>query len=171
MARKTDTNPHGLTLKERKWLKVYIEIGNATQAAREVYKCSTDGSARAQGSKLLAKLSIPVSDLLDTMGISDGRLARLLEDGLIAYKTEIVRHEGKIAAREEFVDWSTRGFYLTLAYKLKGQLVNRVAHEDAQGNVIGPIILPGIPVPTKQAQAQAAPAAPGVPGPGDEASA
>ena len=145
MARKTPQNPYGLTVKERKWLAIYIDTGNATKAIKEVYNYSTESSARAQGSMLLSKLSIPVADLLDAMGLSDGALHKRLMAGLDAMRTEIVRHEGKISEEKEYIDHGTRATYLALAYKLKGKLINRVAHQDSDGNVIGPVILPAIP--------------------------
>lgn len=168
MAKKTPTNPYGLTIKERKWLKVYIETGNATEGARQAFDCKSEEAYGTRGSQMLKKLAIPVAELLDEMGLSDGRLHLLLEDGLVAMKTEIGRKDGKIIDRQEFIDWTTRAKYLELAYRVKGKLINRVAHEDADGNVVGPVMLPAIP---KKQQPEPVAAAAAVPGPGDEATA
>jgi len=175
MAKKTPSNPYGLTIKERKWLKIYLESGNATKAAREAYGCTTDSSASTQGSMLLRKLDIPMNDLLDDMGLSDGCLALLLKEGLAATKIVTKRVDGKGTTTDDEPDHAIRKFYLELTYKVKGKLVNLVQHQDGQGNVIGPVILPAIPqpaqAPAEPTQGPAGQVAPGVPQPGDEAAA
>lgn len=46
-----------LTLKEQRWLEVYLQTGNATEAARRAYDCTED-SARRIGAENAAKLRI-----------------------------------------------------------------------------------------------------------------
>ncbi len=145
MARKTPQNPYGLTLKQRKWYVIYLETGNQTEAARRVYNCKSDATAWKMGSQLVRKLAVPIADLMDDMGISDGKIYNLLQSGLTATKSVTIRKEGKGTTKEDVPDLAMRLRYLELAMRAKGQLVNKVQHQDGDGNVIGPVILPAIP--------------------------
>lgn len=46
-----------LTLKEKRWLEIYLQTGNATEAARRAYNC-TEESARAIGHRKVTKVHI-----------------------------------------------------------------------------------------------------------------
>ncbi len=131
-----------LTLKQRKWLEVYLETGNATEAARQAYNCKTDGAAGVIGYENLRKLKISISEMMDRMGLSDARLMKILEDGLTACKVELAKFEGNITDEKSFPDFPIRGVYLEKALKLKGLLRDRISLEDPDGKPLGPIILP-----------------------------
>lgn len=131
-----------LTLKQRKWLQVYLETGNATEAARQVYDCKDDNAAGTVGFENLRKLAIPITEILDKMGLSDGRLVKVLDDGLKANKVELAKFQGKIGEEREYPDFATRRAYLEIALRLKGYLRDRISLEDPGGKPLGPIILP-----------------------------
>lgn len=114
-----------LTLKQRKWLKVYIETGNATEAARQAYDC-TDQSATVIGCENLVKLSMPITELMDKMGLTEVRLMKVLDDGINAMKTEIAKFKGGICDEKDYIDLPTRKTYLELALKVRGLLKDRL---------------------------------------------
>ncbi len=115
-----------LTLKQRKWLEVYIETGNATEAARQAYNCKDDNSAGVMGYETLRKLNIPISDLMDRMGLSEGRLMKTLDDGINAMKTEVAKYQGGIEDEKDYIDLPTRKTYLELALKIRGLLLDKL---------------------------------------------
>lgn len=59
-----------LTLKQRRFVEVYLETGNATEAASRVYNCKNRNTANAIGAENLAKpsISIALSNILDARG-------------------------------------------------------------------------------------------------------
>lgn len=57
-----------LTIKQRKWMKEYIQTGNVTEAAMRVYDCKNRNVANAIGAQNLAKLSI--SELMEDSGMN-----------------------------------------------------------------------------------------------------
>ena len=58
-----------LTLKQRKWLKAYIETGNKTQAAKLAgYEAESDEGFAVIGSENYRKLNVP--ELLEEMGLT-----------------------------------------------------------------------------------------------------
>lgn len=65
-----------LTQKQLLWLKAYIETGNATKAALEVYDCKDYKSAQQIGYENLRKLEIP--HLMEEMGLSKKNLLSIL---------------------------------------------------------------------------------------------
>lgn len=109
-----------LTLKERKWLKIYLQTGNATEAAAQVYDVKDRNSANAIGSENLAKLSnLELDNLMDEMGLDDISLVQVLINNLKA-----TRLYGKNAI--EHADSNARNKALELALKIKGKLVDKV---------------------------------------------
>ena len=106
------------TLKMRLWVKDYLRTGNATQSARNVYKCS-EMSANNIGSENLAKLDYPV--FMELGGISDTYLLRKVKQGLNSKKFILSHTEpDKVVP-----DMPTRHKYLETALKLKKRLVER----------------------------------------------
>ncbi len=130
-----------LTLKQRKWLEVYLETGNATEAARQAYNCKSDGAAGVIGYENLRKLKISISEMMDRMGLSDARLMKILEDGLTACKVELAKFEGNITDEKSFPDFPTRGAYLEKALKLKGHLLG-LGDQDGEVQVAKVILVP-----------------------------
>ncbi len=131
-----------LTLKQRKWLEVYLETGNATEAARRVYKCKDDNAAGTIGFENLQKLAVPIGEMMDKMGISTARLMKVLDEGLEANKVELAKYQGEIMDEKAFPDHPTRKTYLEMALKLRGLLRDRLSLEDPDGKPLGPVILP-----------------------------
>ena len=73
------------TIKEQEFLKAYIELkGNATKAYLKVFPHVKPESARVLGCNLLAKINIPIAELMDKMGIDDHILSQKLQAGLNA---------------------------------------------------------------------------------------
>lgn len=105
-----------LTLKQAKWLELYIETGNATDAAFKVYNCKDRNTASNIGSENLRKLR--VDELMEEMGLTDVALINATADGLMNAKKVT-------SAGESFVetpDYGTRHRYLETALKLKKRL-------------------------------------------------
>lgn len=126
-----------LTLKQRRFVRYYLETGNATEAAMKAYKCKDEASAATIGWENLRKLDILTLfvRLMDKEGITDHKLLRVLDEGLNAMKLHsanlILKKDpktGKLIAQEnpndyvEIEDKLTRHKYLETALKLKKKL-------------------------------------------------
>lgn len=126
------------TLREKKFIKAYIENGgNATEAYLTVNSNVTRQNAREYGYRMLQKVDISVTELLDKMGVTDAYLNERLKEGLEATKVISVvpippkKHQPSTGdlpnANEkniEFIDVpdsNVRVKYLDMAYKLKGR--------------------------------------------------
>jgi hypothetical protein len=146
-----------LTLKQRKWLKIYLEIGNATEAAMQVYDCKDRDSAKSIGTENLSKLDY--ADFLEEGGITDLLLKDKLHEGLESTKQigarKIIQgartgHEIRVDAStdtDDFIDvpdFAIRHKYLETALKLKKRLLDKMGDEsnlpdikfDLYGNTI-----------------------------------
>jgi phage terminase small subunit len=113
------TDQRKLTLKQRKWLKVYLETGNATEAAKQAYDVSTDDSAWALGSENLSKLKVTIEEMMERKGLSTPKLLNVLDEGLEAWKI----HTSHTEPDKTIPDFQTRAKYLDTAFKLKRLLV------------------------------------------------
>ena len=111
-----------MTLKQRKWLRLYVESGNATQAALEAYgldeKTQYD-TAKVIGSTNITKLNFPIEELMEESGLTDVYLIGKLRENLNATKPF-----GKNAMIHD--DFSSRNKALETALKVKGKLTDRV---------------------------------------------
>jgi hypothetical protein len=117
-----------LTLKQRKWMKVYIQCGNATEAAMQVYNCKDRNSAKQIGFENLAKLNY--TEFLEEGGITDELLRKKIEEGMDANRVISAVNTGKQAtgATADFIDvpdFAIRHKYLETALKLKKRLDNK----------------------------------------------
>lgn len=117
-----------LTLKQRKWLTRYLECGNASQAAREVYDCQNDESAGQIGYENLRKLDY--TDFLEEAGITDKLLQEKIMEGLDANKTVSAIKTSREATADstDFIDvpdFMARHKYLETALKLKKRLLDK----------------------------------------------
>jgi hypothetical protein len=121
--------PGGLTVKQRKWLDVYLKTGNATEAAMQAYDCNNRVTAAAIGSENLRKL--PMDELLEAGGISDKKLLGKIDEGLEATKVVSAKilvlggDKDANAQTDDFIDvpdYPTRHKYLETALKLKKRL-------------------------------------------------
>lgn len=131
----------GLTLKQRKWLQAYLETGNATEAAWQVYDCKDRDSASAIGSENLRKLSF--SEILEAGGVTDAELIRVGREGLNATKVISANitygeADGKTTDFIEVEDFPTRHSYLKTLSELKGHKVEKVDHT-TQGEKINSV--------------------------------
>lgn len=118
-----------LTNKQRDWLKIYLENGNATKAAREVYDCKDDHSAAQIGYENLKKLDI--SSALEEAGITDQKLLKKLDEGLEAQRiiSAVNTHKQATGITTDFIevpDHAVRHKYLETALKLKKRMIDKL---------------------------------------------
>lgn len=116
-----------LTLKQRKWLKLYLQYGNAKKAALEVYDC-TEESAGQIGYENLKKLDY--TEFLEEAGITDHLLQKKIFEGLEANKTVSAKVTSKDAdsQTDDFIDvpdFLARHKYLETALRLKQRLLTK----------------------------------------------
>lgn len=119
-----------LTIKQKLWVKHYIETGNATEAARRAgYQCDNEGSLRVIGHENLTKLN--TSELMEEMGLTKINLLKVLAAGLykpVKYlvKSVVTKNTSEGVTREveyqETPDYSARFKYLHTALELHGLL-------------------------------------------------
>ena len=118
-------------MKQRRWLKAYMETGNATQAARQAYDIKDESSAWNIGFENVRKLKQPIEGLMERMGLSDIKLMTKLDEGLDATRSSnaaiLVTKDGSVMKAEEqglieVQDYATRHKYLETALKLKKHL-------------------------------------------------
>lgn len=117
------------TLKQKLWLKYYIETGNATEAAVRVYQCKDRNSAKQIGYENLTKLDY--SELMEELGLTDKVLLQMVTigiakpDKLEKRLIEVETPEGKKVRKLRWVntpDYAVRHKYLETAFKLKKRL-------------------------------------------------
>ena len=117
-----------LTIKQRKWLKLYLELGNATEAAMQTYDCKNRNSAAQVGYENLRKLDY--EEFMEEAGITDKLLQEKILQGLEATKVVSARMTSKDADSntDDFIDiedYMVRHKYLETALKLKKRLIDR----------------------------------------------
>jgi len=127
-----------LTVKQRKWLDVYIETGNATEAAMQAYNCKDRNSAKSIGFELLTKLDF--GTLMELMGLSDSRLLKKADEGLEATRTISVMTGSKAKGTDtDFIDvpdYAIRHKYLETNFKLKNRLTGKLEVSGVGGQPI-----------------------------------
>ena len=101
-----------LTLKQKKFLKLYMESGNAKQSALAVYDCK-ESTASQIGAENLRKLHLPIQEMMEARGLSDNNLIGHMIEGL--EKPVKVTADGI-----ETPDYSVRHRYLETSLRLKG---------------------------------------------------
>lgn len=122
-----------LTLKQAKFLDIYLQTGNATEAAMQAYDCKDRNSAKVIGSQNLTKLNY--IDILEMAGVSDKILIDKLKDGLDASRIVSVpiEEEGKtVNKRLKVPDFATRHKYMETGLKLKRRLVEKLEIEETK---------------------------------------
>lgn len=105
-----------LTMKQRKWIKKYIETGNATEAAMQVYDCKDRESAGSIASENLQKLAF--NDLMDEMGLTDVALLNVGAEGMMNAN----KIHGTGDNFVEIPDYAVRHKYWETILKLKKRL-------------------------------------------------
>lgn len=128
----SESSEKELTLKQRKWLDVYLSTGNATEAAMQSYDCKDRESASQIGYENLRKLDY--IDFLEAAGVTDKLLQEKLLEGLESTKPisalVLVSGDKPMRTRDnegqiEVPDYAIRHKYLETALKLKQKLIER----------------------------------------------
>lgn len=137
-----------LTLKQRRWLDLYIKTGNATEATIQSYACKNRNSATALASENLRKLNI--GEAMEKYGITDQYLLSKLKEGLDSTRTisaKIIMKGGgnrdATSQTDDFIDvpdFNARHKYLELALKLKGRLTNKIDLTSADKEIRFPTV-------------------------------
>ncbi len=118
-----------LTIKQRRFLEVYIETGNATEAAMQAYDCKDRKSAKSLGNSILTKLDNEAINIkMDAAGLTDELLMLKLHEGLYANTVIVAKHQGAILDEKSYIDHPTRARFTELALKLKGKLTEKHIH-------------------------------------------
>ena len=124
------------TLRERKFIKSYIDnFGNATKAYMDLHPNCSKKSAGDLGYRMLKKVDISITELLEIMGTTDAYLNQKLNDGLDATKVisvipippkeanpgtgDLPDANSKNVDFIDVPDYNVRFKYLDMAYKLK----------------------------------------------------
>jgi hypothetical protein len=138
-----------LTIKQRKFIKYYLELGNATEAVIKAgYDVKDNESAAQIGYENLRKLDY--EDFMEAAGITDSLLQQKIVEGLDANRTisanVIVKsNDPKIKTKSatardiDFIDvpdFAIRHKYLETALKLKKRLIDRIQHSTDPENPI-----------------------------------
>ena len=79
----------GMTPKQAKFLKLWLEHGNASKAAMEAYNCKNMMSAANIGSEVLSKLKNPMKLFLEQHGFGLTHLVKIVLEATTAVKTDI----------------------------------------------------------------------------------
>ena len=113
------------TIKERKFVKEYLKSGNATDAAAKVYDVTSRESAGVIGAQNLGKLRF--TDVLSKAGVTDEKLAQVLDEGLRSTKRD----------KDELVpDRAVRHRYLETGLKMRGHSQDNAITINVQSNVL-----------------------------------
>lgn len=116
-----------LTLKQRRFIKAYIQTGNATQAAKDAgYECKTDAAYAEMGSRLVRKVEGTIRKIMAEIGLDDAMLAQKALEGLNATLVEVAKYKGEITGEKTYVDYPTRAKYLEIIAKMKGLMKEKV---------------------------------------------
>ena len=114
-----------LTVKQRRFIKRYIELGNGTKAAMEVYDTKDYQSAASIASENLKKLENPIRFLMEQKGIDMSKLLDVMNSGLEARRviSAVSTNKDASGATSDFIevpDHLTRHKYLETAGKWLG---------------------------------------------------
>lgn len=116
MSKKLEKLRNKLTFKQRKFVEVYIQTGNATESAMQAYDIKDRNSAAVIGFENLRKLNI--AEFLEESGVTDKRLADKINEGLDAKKRVRDYETGEISYDP---DYMAQHKFLTTALDLKGR--------------------------------------------------
>ena len=112
-------NQSNLTLKQRKFVKEYIELGNATEAASRVYKVSSRHSAEQIGYENLRNVEIngEIEAQLSREGLNVVKFVTSLNEALGATNREYNYQSGSF---EYTPDHATRLNAVKIIHRLLG---------------------------------------------------
>ncbi len=110
-----------LTAKQAKFAKEYLDTGNATEAAMQVYKPKKRATARAIGSENLTKPNIQrtINEALEAQGLTNEHLAGKVAELVNAQRKIKILRNGELEAIEERMDTPAVKAGLEFAFKLK----------------------------------------------------
>ena len=132
-----------LTIKQRKFIKLYLETGNASASALKAgYK---HGESGRENLRKLTDNGL-FDQLLDDFDLGDGAITQALSEGLKATKpiscnVYIENDDGKMEMKDadglskdfiEVEDYSTRHKYLETLLKLRQKIRKPAEHEEAK---------------------------------------
>jgi len=107
--------PTGRTLREKKFIEAYISLnGNAGKAYLTISPGVTMDSSRELGKRMLQKVDLSISEILDKIGLSDPAVAKILKDGLSA-----TRESGRGILKKEILDHTIISKYIDMIFKLR----------------------------------------------------
>jgi len=118
-----------LTYKQHKFTEKYLETGNATEAAMQIYKPKKRATARAIGSENLTKPNIQstILEALEAQGLTNEHLAGKVAELVNAQRKITILRNGELEAVEEKIDTPAVKAGLEFAFKLKEPALKRDA--------------------------------------------
>ena len=133
-----------LTLKQQRFLEKYLELGNATEAAMQVYDCKDRVTAASIGYENLRKLQ--ASELMEAIGLTDKQLIQALQLGVrnpvrkvpskqLKYFDNEKKQEVVETIYQDVPDYQTRHKYVETALKLKNRLGNETQNTTQIGQL------------------------------------
>lgn len=110
-----------LTLKQKSFVKDYLQTGNASLAVQKNYNVKDNATARTIGSENLTKPNIKesIQEALETQGLTDTHLASKVAELVNAKKRITVLHKGEVEMIKEEIDTYAVKSGLEFAFKLK----------------------------------------------------
>jgi len=116
------------TLKQRKFIKNYLETGNATQSAKDAGYSSKTAADIGKDNLLKPDIQIAIQKYIDLAGLTDDVMAKKVFDGANAMETKFFQKDGEVIQTVDVIPWKVRLDYLEFAAKLKGHLIEKVVH-------------------------------------------
>lgn len=141
-----------LTFKQRKFIKYYLESGNAVRSVMRAYNVRNIINANSMSTQILK--NIDFNELLEMAGVSDAELGKKMSDGLNA--TKIIKGGAVIP------DLELRHKYLVTALESKNKIKKKLEVTGENGQPIRFNILAGhgfIPPVSRSEQDNATPEA------------
>ena len=91
-----------LTLKQLKFIQIYIETGNATKAAMETYRCKNENTAKSVGSENLTKpdIACEIEKYRKKGGLSIQKAINAINDGYDAEKKGAPDHNVRLRSAD-----------------------------------------------------------------------
>ena len=91
-----------LTLKQLKFIQIYIETGNATKAAMEAYRCKNENTAKSLGSENLTKpdIACEIDKFRKEGGLSIQKAINAINDGYDAEKKGAPDHNVRLRSAD-----------------------------------------------------------------------
>jgi len=91
-----------LTLKQLKFIQIYIETGNATKAAMETYRCKNENTAKSVGSENLTKpdIACEIDKYRKKGGLSIQKAINAIDDGYDAERKGAPDHNVRLRSAD-----------------------------------------------------------------------